>query len=258
MLFDLYHIGYLIFAFSLIIGLLIIFKLKIKQEKHKNLILKIIAITTILLHISVLWVRFLKNGKVEISANFLFPIYFCNITMFCLLVLAFWKNKQSKFFKILATFTAYAGFFGGLVTLFYPESYLLSKYIFLWDTLKSLLSHTTMLLGCLYLFVGEFISIKVENTFSYFWGVLACAIIGLLTNLTFFLAGHPSPNSMYLISPAIPNAPITMGWWLAILTVLAIFIFTLIWEHFTLPSEKRWIKKVINCFRKKYDNIYRS
>src|SRR5690606_33311645 len=106
-----------------------------------------------LLHISIMWVTYLKNdGNYGYAFdNILFPIYFCNLTMYCLMICSF-LNPTTKGFKIFATFTAWGGIFGSLISLFYPDYYLNTPTLKDWGVLKSMLSHSTMLVGCLYLF----------------------------------------------------------------------------------------------------------
>lgn len=260
MLFDKYHIALIIIASAVIIGSLIGLAY-VKNQKHKNVILKSIALTVFLLHISIIWVNYLKHGHADAPLNIIFPVFFCNIMMYLLLIVAFIPNKQGKIFRYLATFVAYCGIVGGIITLLYPESYLNSQDMFLWNTMKSLLSHTFLLIGSAYLFVGGYVKIRFSNVLVVLCGLAGCGLVGLILNLAFITLGLPNPNSMYMFKPAIANAPITMGWWLGLFIVLLVVIVSTLWETFSLPLKERWYAKTIvkikKIFKNKYNNIYK-
>ncbi len=247
MLFDTTHIVYIVCSFG--VTLPIVFSLSfIKNKKNKGFVLKIFAVLTILLHFSNLWINFFQTGSLEIPVYILFPIFFCNIGMYLLFIVAFWRNKESKIFNNVAIFSAYAGIIGALVTIFYADPYLRSGNMFDWETMKSMLSHNTMLIGCLYLFIGGFVKIRVSNLIPFSIGLLVCGLNGLIINILFILSGHSSPNSMYLMWSAIPELPFTMGWWIALILIGIVFILSMIWEFF-LPKTERWYYKIYDYFK---------
>lgn len=192
---------------------------------------------TFVIHISIMWVDFLKNGKAEAYDNILFPIYFCNLTMYLLLICAFIKNKKSYGWQIFATFLAYAGVFGSLITLFITPLELPTNY----ERVKSLVSHVTMMWGCLYLFVGKYIKIHVFNLVPYCIGLLFCGVVGVIVNSIFLWAGLGERNAMYLQHPP-AEAPMFTCWSIAGLMILLIFIFTAIFEMFSYKKEQRFYK----------------
>ncbi len=207
-LFDNYHIGYIFISLSLTIIFLFLGKKFIISQKYKDIYLKFWGILTVFLHLSPLWLEYL-NGESPIARdNMLFPIYFCNLTMYFLMAVSLWGNKKTKMFKYLAIIAAYAGVFGSLISLFYPDYYLGSQSMFEWGVMKSMLSHSTMLIGSLYLFVGKYFKAEFKNSYVYGIGLLFFGLIGVIVNSVFAAADLHDPNAMYLHRPPIAEVPI--------------------------------------------------
>ncbi|MGN1201606.1 MAG: hypothetical protein ACI4R8_05090 [Candidatus Caccovivens sp.] len=170
--------------------------------------------------------------------------------MYLLLIASLWPNKNSKFFKIFATFLAYGGTFGALITLFVTPPGFSS-----WSTLESAFSHTFLLLGSLWLFVGGYVKISVYNVIPYSFGLLSCGVVGGIVELIFYLGGMPSPNAMYLVHG--PHELPEFQWWMFVICMLAIvFAFTAIWEWCTRKKEDRWYHstKDLSLYFKTKDN----
>lgn len=112
------HILYIVFSL-LIISLILFGAHFIKKQKYKDLFLLFWAFACFFFHISTMYTSFFNNGGVgNAYDNQLFPIYFCNYMMYLLLIASLWPNKNTRFFKIFATFLAWGGTFGALITLF--------------------------------------------------------------------------------------------------------------------------------------------
>lgn len=235
---------YIIISLVLTIGILI-GSYFIKTDKYKNIFLQSWALITFLLHISIMWVDFLKNGSALAPDSVLFPIYFCNMCMYLLLIVAFIKNKKSKFFYFIATFVAYAGTFGALITLFECHYFAGANPNLSWGNLKSMLSHSTMLIGCLYLFVGGFVKIRVKNLVPFIFGLIFCLFSGMFINWLFVTCNLPNPNSMYLVRSAIDGVPLFTGYFIAGAMIVVITIFTIIWEQFACKKGDRWYNKKV-------------
>lgn len=239
MLFDLNHSLYIVISSLVTVGLLILFS-RFRSPSAKALILKSAGIVTVIIHISSIWVEFLITGRAEAYANILFPIFFCNFTMYTLLICGLIRNKESTAYRWLATFTAYAGTIGALISLFYPDYYLAQPDFWDWGIFKSFLSHSTMMGGCLYLFVGGFVKIRVFNLVPYIAGLLAAWLDGLLINGLFAVCGLEPPNAMFLQGSAIEGVPFFNGYGIALLMVILIFLFTAVWEFFACKKGERW------------------
>ena len=231
------HILYIICSL-IFVGLTLFGAHFIKSKKYKNLFLFFWAFLCFFIHVSTTYVTFFLSdtGVGKIYDNQLFPIYFCNYMMYLLLIVSLWPNKKSKFFLNMATFVAWGGVFGALITLFVTPPGFSS-----WFNLQSAFSHTCLLMGCLWLFVGGYVKLNVYNLFPYANGLLSCGVVGGIVELIFYLGGKPSPNAMYLT-----HGPIELPefkWWMFALAMSAIiFIFTMIWEFFTRKKEERWYK----------------
>lgn len=233
------QIIYIIASLALSIGILI-GSYFIKKQKHKDIFLKFWALATFIIHISIMWVDYLKQGSANAPNNILFPIYFCNACMYLLIIVALMKNKKGKAFYYLATFVAYAGMFGALITLFECHYFAGATPDLSWGSLKSMLSHSTMLIGCLYLFVGKYVKIRVSNFIPFTFGMVGCFALGMFINWLFVFCGLPNPNSMYLVESALSGVPIFNGYTIAGIMFALILIFTLIWEQIFYRKQDRW------------------
>lgn len=241
-MYSLEHILYIVISL-IVIGLILFGAHFLKKQNHKNIFLLCWAFLCFFFHISTMYTTFFSNGGVgNAYDNQLFPIYFCNYMMYLLLAVSLWWNKESKFFKGMATFVAYGGTFGALITLFVTPPGFND-----WSTLQAAFSHSCMLVGCLWLFIGGYVKINVYNLVPYSIGMLSCGVVGGIVELIFYLGGLPSPNAMYLVHG--PYELPEFQWWMFLICMLAIiFIFTSLWEHFTRKKEDRWFKKVDDLY----------
>ena len=235
-MFKMPHILFIVVSLTVSVGMMIGLFF-VKNRKAKDAILKSFALATFIIHISIMWVDFLKNGKAEAYDNILFPIYFCNFIMYLLLICAFMPNKESRVFKVFATFVAYAGVFGSVITLVITPFEIPATY----ERVKSLVSHVTMLWGCLYLFVGGYVKIGVFNLIPYVIGLAGCGIVGVIVNAVFLWAGLGERNAMYLQHPP-AEAPMLSCWAISGLMLLVIFIFAALYECFAYGKQKRFYK----------------
>lgn len=228
-MFDTTHLLYIFISLGITVGSLYLAS-RIKQQKYKDIYLKSWALATVFLHISPVWLFFLRGEPALVADNILFPIYFCNMSMYFLLVVSLWGNKTTKMFKYMATVAAYAGAFGALISLLYPEYYLASLGLEDWGVLKSMLSHSTMLIGSLYLFVGGYVKIEKQNILVYAIGLLFFGLIGVIVNGVFALAGLPEPNAMFMQHPPIEDVPFLNFYVIAIMMMIVVSSITIINE----------------------------
>lgn len=159
----------------IIISLFVVYKM-VKDETKKDKILKIFAILTVIIHFSSLWVDYLTTGSAEVENTMLFPICPCNICMWLLLIVSFMKKKDSFIYKTIAEFLAIGGTLCGLIGLFANEIFLATPEFSNWDSLKGLLSHTTMIFGTLFLLTQGYVKIRaISLTISCTLGLLLFA-----------------------------------------------------------------------------------
>lgn len=243
-MFNTQHILYMVISFALTIVGLILCSRFIKDEKKKQIVLKVSAILTVIIHYSVLYVDFFKTGRAEVEAPQLLPIYPCNVLMWLLVVCAFIKDTKTKFSKLLFEFTFYAGVLCGIIGIVLNENYGHNPTLANYFSLHGLLSHSTMVFGCLYILVGKFIRIDTSNCISVFAGLCLFLVDGFVVNGLYKVFGLGDCNSMYLQEPPLPNAPWLNTYLMGIIGLAIVFIITLIVEQFTLKKEDRLFERI--------------
>ena len=243
-MFDTKHILFMIFSF---IGLAITFvlcKLFVKNQNKKDFILKFAAIITVAIHYSPMYVDFFKTGSATLYETMLFPLYPCNVAMWLLLIVAFIKNKNSKVFKVLAEITFYLGLVGGILGIALNEIYANNPTFAEWDVLHGLISHVTLLLGSVWLLVGGYIKIRVNNVFSVLIGFTILLVDGWVLIGLYRLCNFTPVNCMFLLEPPLAGAPFLNTYVIGIGVTLIIFIITCLVEQFALKKEERWYSKI--------------
>ena len=193
-----------------------------KTEKSKNKILKFFAIITVVIHYSNLWVDYFAfGGEATVENNHILPVYPCNAVMlgeFC-----FWVGTV-------------CGVIGIVLNVNFDNTPTLADY----DVLKGMLSHSTMLFGCLYMRTGGFIRIRTFNAVSVASGLGVFVLCGMVVNKLYEHFGMEAPDGMFLKSnPYMPVSPIVLG----VVAVALLFIGLSIWE-LRLPKEERWYSKL--------------
>ena len=83
-----------------------------------------------------------------------------------LLIASLLNNKKCLLFQLLSEFCFYGGFICGVLGIVMNTNFDNNPTLADYDVLKGLLSHSTMLFGCLYMFVGKFMRIRVFNAVS--------------------------------------------------------------------------------------------
>ena len=166
--FNVAHIIVLLLALLVLPGALVLFHYVARTDGRKVLVLKLLALVTLLLHWSILHYRFLRDGRTTTVANVLFPLYPCNLAMYLLFFVAFFKpgdkeGRAHKVWYVLAVFTAYLGFVGSVSTLAFPYWWTRQQTVWSWETLQGIFSHAALLLASLYLVVGKFIRVQWRN-----------------------------------------------------------------------------------------------
>lgn len=245
-MFDRTHIIYMIVSAIITIVLLVLAGLFVKKEKYQLLIIRSLAIITVGLHFSDLYVQFFQTGTATVASVQLLPIYPCNIMMWLLLIGAFIKNRDHKIAKILLEFTFYAGILCGILGIVLNENYDSNPTLTDWFVLKGLLSHSTMVMGCIYILVARFIKIRVSNCFSIFCGLILFIVDGLIINGLYLVFGLGECNSMYLQSPPFPAAPWFSQWLMGLIGLALAFVITVVYEQIALPPAERWYTRLKN------------
>lgn len=255
MLFDLPHILYMVISAVITAGILVICGIFLKNQKGKDIVLKSSAILTVLIHFSSLWTTYFQTGTPEAQSVMILPIYPCNICMWLLLIVSFLKNKETVFYKLISEFTFWAGTICGIIGLVLNENYGNSAIGMAdYEILKGLLSHSTMILGCIYLLVGKYVKIRVFNTLSAIAGLTLFIVDGLTIIGLHKLFNLDPPNSMFLLG--LPyDIPFMNTATIGVFAVLLVFGITCLVEVIAYKKEDRWYTKLKNLFKKEKNVI---
>ncbi len=237
-MFNLQHILYMVVAFAISGVLLWLGKKYLKTDHGKNLAVRACAWVTVLIHISDLWIDFLKYaGAVEIPDNVLFLIYPCNICMW-LLVLVSCMPRNNVVYRLLSEFTCLGGTVCGIIGLVFNTNFDNNPTLLDYSVLKGLLSHSTMILGCIFLGVSGLVKIRVRNVLSVVTGLLLFLAVGFTVNSTFAKYGIEDCNAMYLQEPPFESMPWLNTAVMGVAGVLVALTFTVLFEKLVL--RKKW------------------
>lgn len=245
-MFDGFHLLYIIISLLLTAIMLIYARKYLKKQHHKDMFLVINGLLCFFSHISSLWVEYLTNdGVAHVNDYILFPIYFCNLLMITLLILSLLPNKQSKLYQILSIFTFYGGLFGPTISLIYPTYYLASGGNIDYYVMKSLVSHSFLLVGTMWLYLGGYFKPRLSNVIWYFAGIFLAGILGFITNVIYEVFLNRQINAMWMQAPAIDGTPFD-GWLMGTISLIVVAIISVIFE-LQLPVKDRFFetKKLI-------------
>jgi hypothetical protein len=194
-----------------------------------------------MIHYSSLWVDyFVSGGNATIENNQILPVYPCNVVMWMLLIASLLQNKKRLLFQVLSEFCFFGGSICGIVGIVLNVNFGNTPTLADYDILKGMLSHSTMLFGCLYMLVGRFIRIRVFNAVSVTIGLGTFVICGVGVNMLYEYFGMTPPDGMFLKSnPYTTVSPVILGIW----TIIILFCGLALWE-LRLPKEDRWYNKL--------------
>lgn len=236
-MFNLEHILYMFDAFLLTGVIILVAKDRLKSDRSKMLLVRVFALLTIFIHLSDLWVDFLKNeGNVYVPANVLFLIYPCNICMWLLFATSV-MPRNNLIYRIISEFTCIGGTVCGIIGLVFNANFDNNPTLLDYSVFKGLLSHSTMILGCIFLGVSGLVKIRVRNVLSIVSGLLFFILVGGVVNGTFTAFGVPSCNAMYLQEPPFASMPWLNTWTMGVAGVLLVTAFTVLFERLALGRE---------------------
>ena len=251
---DRNHILFTTISFAIIVVLLILANIFVKEKKGKQFILKLSAISTVIIHFSSLYVDYFSGIDPIAEQPMLLPLYPCNVAMWLLVIVAYFKNKDSKIFDFLATATFFLGVFGGIIGIVINQNYIANPNLADWGILKGMLSHSTMLFGCIYILIAGYIKVRVSKMLYVFLGLLMLVADGAIIIFLHWIFGLDLPNSMYLLELPFESMPwlnvVTIG----ILAMVIIFTACALVEQFALPKEDRWYTKLKKFIEDKKSN----
>ena len=253
-MFNLQHIFYILVSGALTAALLILAFKRAHRPHQKNIILKISAVSTLIIHMSDLWLDYLTTGgEAYIGSTHIFPMYPCNIVMMMLLITSFIEKKEGLMFKLLAEFCFIIGTVCGVIGIVLNENFGNNPTLSDYHVLKGLLSHSTMLFGCIYLYVGGYVKPKISSTLSLFFGFGIFVICGAAVNLLFGAFGMESPDGIWIKGvPYLGVSSIILG----LAAVLIYFsVFALL--ELRLPPKERWYSRAKMLLNKQKKRNYK-
>lgn len=242
-LFDRAHSLFMAASAAAIVLLLIAAKHFLKTDRSKDLFLKLVALTVVFIHLSPLYADYLREGEARVTVNMLFPVYPCNLAMWLLLLYAFLSNKGKTYARIIGEFTFFLGITGGILGIVLNVNYSNTPDLADWGIFTGLLSHTVMLVGCIWLLVGNYIRIRVRNTFSVFIGLVLMLLDGLMIIGIFRLAGQAPPNTMFLLGVPFEGFEWLNTATIGVLSIVLTFLITWVYELLALPADRRTFSK---------------
>lgn len=249
-MFNTQHMLYMILSGLLTAVLLWLSGRKTVDQKTKNRILKIAAVLTVVIHYSNIWVDFFASGgSATVENNHILPVYPCNVVMWMLLIAAFLRDKQGLAFRLLGEFCLFGGTICGIVGIVLNANFDSNPTLADYDVLKGLLSHSTMLFGCLYMLVGRFVTVRVFNAVSVTFGLGCFVLCGLVVDSLYMAFGMEPPDGMFLRSNPYFDTPVIV---LGVGAIVVLFAALALWE-LRLPREERWYTKL--HLRKKHESI---
>lgn len=212
-MFNTQHILYMVISGLLTVVLLMLFSRYAKTQKQKDGILKFFAIITVVIHLSDAWVDFFTTGgQAPITSVHILPIYPCNVVMWMLLVASLLRNKQGIPFQMLGEFCAFIGTICGIVGIVFNANFDNTPTLADYDILKGMLSHSTMLVGTLYLAVGGYVHMRTFNAVSVAAGLGTFVLCGLTVDWLYEAFGMEAPDGMFLRSnPYFSFSPVVPG-----------------------------------------------
>lgn len=222
------------------VALMVVFRIRLKTERTRVRFLQFFAVITVFIHFSSLWVDFFKTGSATVQSTMLLPIHPCNVIMWLLLIVAFLKKREGIAYKLLSEFVFWAGTVCGSIGIIFNENFGNNPTLADYEVLKGMLSHSTMLIGCIWLLVGGFVKIRVSNTISVATGLLGFVIDGCIINTLYSIFELPPCNSMYLLTAPFEAAPWLNTLVIGIIGVSVCFIITTIHEGIHLSKDERW------------------
>ena len=240
-MFNTQHILYMVISGGLTALLLWLANAHAKTEESKNRILRFSAIITVVIHYSNLWVDyFATGGTATLENNQLLPVYPCNVIMWMLLIASLLQNKKRLLFQMLSEFCFYGGIICGVLGIVLNMNFDNNPTLADYDVLKGLLSHSTMLFGCIYMLVGGFMKVRVFNAVSVAAGLVTFVTCGITVNALYTFFGMEAPDGMWLnANPYIGIPPLVLG----LIFVVVLFFVLHFWDM-RLPEEERWYKRM--------------
>ena len=253
-MFNTAHILYIILSTLATAAILVVLGLFVKDGSRRRWVLKLIAILTVVIHYSSLWVDYFRDGEATVDSSMLLPAYPCNIIMWLLLIVALSKSREGWVYRAMCEFCFLGGIVCGVIGIVFNENYGSNPTLADYHVLKGLLSHSTMIFGCIYLRVGGFMRVSLYNVASVTAGLMLFIVIGVTVNMLYRIFDLGSCNCMYLEEAPFPDLPFINTWTIGVAGVLITALIGFIAELTTLPREERTVAKLKSMLAKRKES----
>ena len=216
-----------------------------KSKRANKIALRAIAIVTILLHYSTLWVEYFTTGAATVRPNMILLIYPCHVCMWLLLISSFLLDRDDIVSRTIKDFTFWGGTVCGAMGVILNEVYSSNPVLTDYYVLKGLLSHSTMVTGCILLFTAGFVSIRLfRGLIAVVAGLSLFVVCGHSVNALYEHFGLPACNAMFLQELPFENAKWVNIWNIGLSALALVFVVSVLFEQFALPREQRWYARL--------------
>ena len=200
-MFNSTHILYMVISAIIsaaTVGALCFFKNKVLNK----VAIWFLAIGTVVIHFSGLWYEYFTEGSALVSMEYLMPAFPCHICMWLLVIAATLLEKDGIVPRLIKDFAFWGGTVCGSIGLILNENFANNPTLTDYHVLKGMLSHSTMILGCILLLSSGYVRISVKRaTVSVFCGLMLFAAQGALVNGLFTAYELGQFNAMYMQYP---------------------------------------------------------
>ena len=215
----------------------------IKNKTLNKVAIWFFAISTVVIHFSGLWHEYLTQGTAQAGLEYIFPIHPCHICMWLLVISATVMDKDTVIARLVKDFTFLGGTVCGSVGILFNINFDKNPTLTDYHVLKGLVSHSTMVAGCLLLFVAGYASARLWRSItSTLFGLGLFVCDGMLVNHVFEVFGVKACNAMYLQEAPFEQFPFVNIYSITVLAILVSAIIGVTYEFVFLPKEKRWYK----------------
>ena len=242
----------------IIAALLTIVKKTVKSERSERIWLLAAAAVTIVFHYSTFIFRCVTgNGAIEYlknNPNLILPIYPCNVVMWSCLIIGFLKNKESKFYRLLADYIFWFGIFSTLIGMFANVDFIMNPTLADYDITKSIVAHATLLFNVLLLCLFGRIKVDfLQNMKHMIISVIGMYVIGLYCNLVFSVLVSSEAaynvNSMFIIHSPFEGLDFLKYPIIAVVALVLYFILFTTLEIVKKKKGERWFDKVFSAIK---------
>ena len=239
-MFNTTHILYMIVS-ALISGGVVTALCLLKNKTLNKISIWILAIGTVVIHFSGLWYEYFTAGSALVSMEYLLPAFPCHICMWLLVIAATLLEKDGVIARLIKDFAFWGGTVCGSFGLILNENFAKNPTLDNYYVFKGLLSHSTMILGCILILSCGYIKVGVKRSCAaVFSGLMLFGLEGAMVNGLFTKYELGQFNAMYMQYPPFENLPFINVYTIGLASMTVVFIASVLYEFFALPKEERW------------------